>query len=64
MNDIKCEVCGHGPQTGHTIFRTGGKGPGVNPHWRCEQHCVAAVVDPDVQQAVAIIEAAKGVRHG
>jgi hypothetical protein len=33
---MKCEICGKGPQDGTTIWRTGDKGPGQEPHWRCD----------------------------
>lgn len=36
--EVVCEVCGQGPEIGIAIYRTGGKGPGVNPHWRCDAH--------------------------
>lgn len=61
--EMKCEVCGQGPQSGVTIFRTGGKGEGVNPHWRCEPHA-GAQIDPETWNAVALIEQATQQQEG
>jgi hypothetical protein len=51
---MKCEVCGCGPQQDVSIYRTGGKGPGINPHWRCLQHKEQPM--PEVETLVAVIE--------
>ena len=35
---MKCEICGQGPADGISVYRTGEKGEGVDPHWRCKPH--------------------------
>jgi hypothetical protein len=60
--EMKCEVCGQGPRTGTSIFRTGGYGPGVNPHWRCEPHQTGDI-PADVYEIVSIIESANGAKE-
>lgn len=53
-----CEVCGMGPRQGIAIYRTGGKGAGVNPHWRCSVHNTqdSHKVSDDVAVITAVIE--------
>lgn len=54
---MECEICGKGPMEGVSIHRTGKKGPGQDPHWRCESDMPKAkVVDQEVAELVAIIE--------
>lgn len=54
---LKCEVCGGSPAEGISLYRTGGKGSGINPHWRCEQH-LSAPADPTVVEIVQLLEKA------
>jgi len=52
-----CEICQQGPRQGIAIYRTGGKGQGVNPRWRCSLHNnQESQVADDVATVVAIIE--------
>lgn len=54
---LECEVCHKEPQKdGIGIYRTGEKGPGKNPHWRCKQHLDDNVIDPNVDEIVTVIE--------
>ena len=54
--EMKCEVCGTSPLSGgYPIFRTGGKGAGINPHWRCQQHS-EIVLDQETVEIVNIID--------
>ena len=47
--DFSCEVCKKSPhQDGIALFRTGEKGPGVDPHWRCRDH-LTMPIDPVVE---------------
>lgn len=65
MYKCVCEVCGHGPETnGTAVYRTGEKGPGKNPHWRCSVHMPSsAPADPVVQEVVALIENSNSTKH-
>lgn len=54
---MKCEICGQGPMNGVTVYRTGEKGSGKDPHWRCQFHMTAEQrPDDEVASLVAIIE--------
>lgn len=54
---MKCEICGKGPEDGTTIHRTGKKGPGEDPHWRCEADLPwNRLPDQVVSEVVAVIE--------
>ena len=47
VDTLVCEVCGKGPRPkdgGVSIFRTGPKGPGQNPHSRCQEHLTKGTV--------------------
>jgi len=58
MNMV-CEKCGRNPQEGVTLHRTGLKGPGKDPHWRCQSHMDIHDIDPIVLDVVSIIEKAQ-----
>lgn len=45
--ELRCEVCGVRMLDGHPLFRTGPKGKGCDPHWRCEP-CVGEPISPTV----------------
>lgn len=62
MADIKCAVCGKGPIEGVTLYRTGNKGPGENPFWKCPEHIEQYKVDPAVKELTETIE--KGNTNG
>lgn len=51
-----CEVCGKSASNGHTLYRSGKKGAGVNPHWRCSEHMNMQEVSPDVREVVEAVE--------
>lgn len=55
MSEIECEICGRSPKNGETVFRSGEKGAGKNPGWRCRAHLTTAV-DPEVNELVSILE--------
>ena len=39
MSDFCCEVCKKTPNEDRiALFRTGQKGPGQDPRWRCAEH--------------------------
>jgi len=47
--EFSCEVCGKTPHVDNAaLFRTGEKGAGKDPHWRCRDH-LATQVDPEVK---------------
>lgn len=59
-----CETCKQGPEHGVGIYRTGEKGPGKNPHWRCSAHLPSNhEVDPEVAEVTAIIESDSATKH-
>ena len=60
-----CEICGQGPGTnGTALYRTGKKGPGENPHWRCSVHKTdEVVVDPLVAEVTGLIESDGSTKH-
>jgi hypothetical protein len=58
-----CEVCRKGPENGVSVFRHGKKGPGENPHWRCQQHSNIENLDQEVLQVVCIIEGVQHAKH-
>jgi hypothetical protein len=60
---ILCEICNQGIEHGVSLTRTGGKGPGINPHWRCFAHLPADKIDPAVQEVVAAIESGSQPKH-
>ena len=58
-----CEVCHKGPEDGVSIFRHGKKGPGENPHWRCQQHANVENLDEEVLKLVYTIEGEQNAKH-
>lgn len=53
-----CEVCGEEPNGERVLYRTGKKGPGENPHWRCEEHLKTEdlkALDPDLQALLSVL---------
>jgi len=53
MAEIRCHVCGEGPQDGITVYRQNEKGmPAI---WACVLHRKAPV-DPGTQEIVDILE--------
>jgi hypothetical protein len=63
---MKCEVCGQGLMSGTSVYRTGEKGPGNNPHWRCQFHMThqeREAVPGDVMELTAFIESDNATRQ-
>lgn len=62
---MECEICHRSPNThGITIYRTGEKGPGKNPHWRCVDDLKSIQqVDPGILQIAATIESDNETKH-
>jgi hypothetical protein len=63
---MKCEICGQGPMHGTSVYRTGEKGPGKDPHWRCQFHMThqeRATVPADVMELTAVIESDNAPRQ-
>lgn len=59
-----CEVCKKGPQHDVALYRTGKKGPGEDPHWRCSLDLPKDhTVQTEVLEVVAVIEAADETKH-
>lgn len=47
--EFSCEVCGKSPENERIVlFRTGEKGPNMDPHWRCHDH-LTTPIDPLVK---------------
>lgn len=62
---IECEVCYKTPNVdGVALYRTGGKGPDINPHWRCTEHLdLIMEVDSEVLVVTTIIESNNTTKH-
>ena len=61
---LECEVCHKEPQKdGIGLYRTGKKGPGENPHWRCQQHANVENLDEKVLKLVYTIEGEQNAKH-
>lgn len=59
-----CEICKKGPKENVAIYRTGEKGPGKDPHWRCSEDLPETYnVDQEVLTVVATIESVDKVKH-
>ncbi len=59
-----CETCQQGPEQGVGIYRTGEKGVGKNPHWRCSLHLPEVNnVSPEVIEVTTVIESSQAVKH-
>ncbi len=59
-----CEVCKKGPQDDVAVYRTGKRGPGEDPHWRCSADMPKdANIDPEVLQVVGVIESDSATKH-
>jgi hypothetical protein len=71
MSKYVCEVCGKGPERdGVALYRTGAKGPGEDPHWRCSADMPDAerinpdkIIDVTVVELVSLIESDSHTKH-
>jgi len=64
--EMRCEVCGGSPFNDDnpvTLYRTGEKGPGKDPHWRCEADGGKDKQDPEVLEVTQIIESHGKTKH-
>lgn len=59
-----CEICKKGPEDDVAVYRTGEKGPGKDPHWRCSVDMPKETeVSADVLTTVAAIESQSQTKH-
>jgi hypothetical protein len=59
-----CEICKKGPANDVALYRTGEKGPGKDPHWRCSEDLPKNFqVDKEVLTVVAVIESCDKAHH-
>lgn len=63
LGGMVCEICKQGPSDGVSVFRTGKKGPGENPHWRCQADAKADQIPEEDLILAAVIESGNATKQ-